>query len=72
MSIKTYRIAIEQSQIDDLHERLMRVRLPDNIKGAGWERGVPVSYLQKLVDYWRSMYDWRKQETALVALIATI
>ncbi len=34
MSIKPYRIAIEQSQIDDLHARLMRVRLPDHIKGA--------------------------------------
>ncbi len=67
MSIKPYRIAIEQSQIDDLHERLMRVRLPDNVKGAGWERGVPISYLQKLVDYWRSAYDWCEQEAALNA-----
>jgi pimeloyl-ACP methyl ester carboxylesterase len=32
---------------------------------AGWERGVPVSYLRELAAYWRDDYDWRAQEARL-------
>ena len=42
----------------DLRVRLARTRWPD----AVWKAGAGISYMQELVEYWRTDYDWRKQE----------
>ncbi len=65
ISIRPFRIDIPQDQIDDLRERLARTRWPDEVPGVGWARGVPVGYLKGLVEYWRTAFDWRKQEARL-------
>ncbi|WP_151478801.1 epoxide hydrolase family protein [Streptomyces albicerus] len=63
--IRPFRIEIPQADLDDLNERLARVRFPDELPGAGWDLGVPTGYLAELVDYWRNGYDWREHEAAL-------
>lgn len=63
MSVKPYTLSIPQSQLDDLRHRIKNTRWPNQMKGAGWERGVPISYLKELADYWLNTYDWRKQES---------
>lgn len=60
-----YRIDIPQADLDDLRDRLARTRWSQGLQGAGWERGVPVSYLRDLAAYWRDSFDWRKQEAQL-------
>ena len=40
-------------------------RWPSEVAGAGWERGVPRAYLQELVTYWATTYDWRAAEEEL-------
>ncbi|MER5915468.1 epoxide hydrolase family protein [Streptomyces sp. NPDC001982] len=64
-SIRPFRIAIPQSDLDDLHDRLDRVRRPAELPGAGWAYGVPADYLWELVRYWRHEYDWRAAEARL-------
>jgi epoxide hydrolase len=64
-SIRPFRIEIPQSQLDDLRDRLARTRWPDELPAVGWSRGVPLSYLKGLVEYWRTSYDWRKHEARL-------
>jgi pimeloyl-ACP methyl ester carboxylesterase len=66
-SIQPFHIAIPQSELDDLQERLSRTRWPDELPGVGWSRGVPRAYLQELAEYWRSGYDWRGWEARLNA-----
>lgn len=63
--ISPYRIDIAQSDLDDLDRRLAATRWPAELPGTGWERGVPLGYLNELADYWRTSYDWRKHEAAL-------
>jgi len=63
--MQPFRIDIAQEQIDDLHRRLEGVRWPDELPGTGWERGVPLSYLQELTDAWRTSFDWRATERQL-------
>ena len=63
--IQPFRTEIPQTDIDDLHERLERVRWPSELPDIGWSRGVPVDYLKELAKYWRTGYDWREQETRL-------
>ncbi|HZS92183.1 MAG TPA: epoxide hydrolase N-terminal domain-containing protein, partial [Chloroflexota bacterium] len=56
-AILPFRIAITQSDLDDLQDRLARTRWPDELPGVGWSRGVPLAYLQELAAYWRTGYD---------------
>ena len=63
--IEDFRIRVDDAVLDDLHDRLARTRLPDQIENTGWEYGVPIDYLGDLVAYWRDIYDWRAQEARL-------
>jgi hypothetical protein len=65
--ILPYRIEIPQADLDDLQERLARVRWPDELPGAGWTYGVPLGYVRELVEHWRGGYDWRVQEARINA-----
>lgn len=62
---RPFTVTIPQAALDDLHERLGRTRWPAGEPSLGWSRGVPVEYLQDLVAYWRTGYDWRAHEAAL-------
>ncbi|MEV5837780.1 epoxide hydrolase family protein [Nocardia sp. NPDC052112] len=63
--IRPFRIEIAPAQIDDLHARLANTSWPDEIPGAGWDKGASISYLKDLAEYWRSEYDWRAVEARL-------
>jgi epoxide hydrolase len=63
--IQPFRIAIPPADLDDLRDRLGRTRWPDELPDVGWAYGVPLDYLQGLVDYWRTGYDWRAHEARL-------
>ncbi len=65
MTIQPFTIAIPQSTLDDLRERLARTRWPDEVEGAGWSYGTNLDYLKSLVAYWQHEYDWRKHEATL-------
>jgi len=65
MQIEPFRIAVPDSVLTDLRERLARTRFPDEIPGSGWTYGTNLAYLKELVAYWRDRYDWRKAEAEL-------
>jgi pimeloyl-ACP methyl ester carboxylesterase len=64
-TIRPFRIDVPQAELDDLRDRLARTRWPDALPGVGWSRGVPLDYLKGLAEYWRTKFDWRKQEARL-------
>ena len=64
-SLRPFRVDVPQPDLDDLQERLARVRWPDELPGAGWEYGVPLDYVKELVDHWRTGFDWRAVEARL-------
>ena len=63
--IEPFKIHVDDAVLNDLQQRLAQARLPDAIKGAGWEYGVDLDYMKALIAYWRDQYDWRAQERAL-------
>jgi len=63
--IRPFRIDIPQSELDDLRARLSNVRWPDDLPGVGWSRGVPIAYMKKLAEYWRTEYNWREHEARI-------
>jgi microsomal epoxide hydrolase len=66
-AIRPFRIDIPQAALDDLHDRLLRTRWPDEPPGVDWSWGVPVGYLHELADYWRTGYDWHAAEARINA-----
>ena len=65
IGIHPFRIEIQQSDLDDLRERLGRTRWPTAPSDTGWDRGVPQDYLRELAAYWATEYDWRAEEARL-------
>jgi pimeloyl-ACP methyl ester carboxylesterase len=65
LDVRPFQVEIPQADLDELMERLARVRWPDELPGAGWSHGVPLAFVRELVDYWRSGFDWRAQEGRL-------
>ena len=66
--MKDFTIHVEDSVLADLEVRLERTRLPDQIPGSGWDYGSDRAYMEELLEYWRTQYDWRKHEAQLNAL----
>src|SRR6478735_2083312 len=63
--IQPFRIAIEDSELDDLRSRIERTRWADESPVPGRERGIRASELRTLADDWVGSYDWRAQEAVL-------
>jgi len=67
MKVRPFTIAVENSVLDDLRQRLADTRWPDEIPNTGWDYGSNLTYIKELVDYWRTDFDWRAQEAELNA-----
>ncbi|GGS91181.1 hypothetical protein GCM10010156_56860 [Planobispora rosea] len=78
--IRPFRIEIPQTDLDDLQDRLARTRWAEELPAGpdekkeqpgpvppGWEYGVPVAYVRRLVERWRTGYDWRAWEAKINA-----
>ncbi|HET6299664.1 MAG TPA: epoxide hydrolase N-terminal domain-containing protein, partial [Kribbella sp.] len=63
--IEPFTIDIPQADLDDLVDRLSRTRWPDELAGAGWDYGIPLSRVKELAEHWRTAYEWRKHEARL-------
>src|SRR5258708_5000701 len=67
MRFEPYTVHVAQSALDELQARLARTSWPDELPGVEWRYGVPVNYVKRLTDYWRTGYDWRRWEARLNA-----
>ena len=63
--VRPFRVAIPDSDLADLNQRLARTRWPDPETVPGWTQGVRLENAQALVAYWEREYDWRGFEAAL-------
>jgi epoxide hydrolase len=63
--INEFTIEIAQAELDDLRDRLGRVRWADEVPGAGSSRGIPADRVRELAEHWGTDFDWREQEARL-------
>src|SRR5487761_1011616 len=63
--LRPFRIAVPDSDLADLRERLTRVRRATEPRDAADGYGVPLSSVQDLAAYWLDRYDWRAWEARL-------
>ncbi|TXL60860.1 epoxide hydrolase family protein [Aeromicrobium terrae] len=64
--IRPFTVEIPQSEIDDLQQRLANTRFAQPVPGDSWQYGTPTSYLQDMVERWKS-FDWRAVEARINA-----
>ena len=64
-AVRPFEIHIADDVLSDLRERLARTRLPEQLPGTGWDYGTNRAYLEELLGYWQTDFDWRAQERRL-------
>ncbi|KAG5635450.1 hypothetical protein H0H81_011227 [Sphagnurus paluster] len=62
-----FSIAVPESQISLLKQKLALATFPDELDEAGWLYGAPLADIKRLAKRWEDGYDWRKHEAALNA-----
>ncbi len=67
VSIRPFRLYVDDSATADLMSRLARVRWPDEAPEPPWSYGTSVGFMRELVDHWTHSFDWRQAEAALNA-----
>jgi pimeloyl-ACP methyl ester carboxylesterase len=65
MVMQKFLINVSDEVLADLGRRLDATRWPDQLENASWDYGSNLTYIQSLVEYWRTGYDWREQEAVL-------
>lgn len=66
-TITPFAVAVSQTDLDDLRQRLTRTRRPEPATVDDWSQGVPLTELRELCSYWENGYDWRPCESWLNA-----
>ena len=67
-TIEPFHLAIPDTDLVDLRDRLARTRWPDSETVDDTSQGPPLAKVQALVDRWRDGYDWRRCEALLNGL----
>jgi len=63
--MSTYTINIPDTKLDELKSKLAVATFPDELTGAAWDYGAPLSDVKRLTTYWKDGFDWRAQEAKL-------
>jgi epoxide hydrolase len=66
-AIAPFQCAVDETDLQDLRERLARTRWPDAETVEDWSQGIPLAYVRELADTWAGDYDWRRVEAQLNA-----
>ncbi|HMG26192.1 MAG TPA: epoxide hydrolase [Acidimicrobiia bacterium] len=66
--VRPFTVAIADSEIDDLKQRLARTRWPNPETVPDWSQGVRLENAKSLINYWERQYDWRRFESELNAI----
>ncbi|KAI8989684.1 alpha/beta-hydrolase [Trametes punicea] len=60
-----FKISVPDADIELLRKKLELVRFPDEVENAGWDYGVPLADIKRLVAHWKDTFDWRKSEAEI-------
>ena len=65
MSIKPFSIAVPDSQLQTLREKLTLAAFPDELDNAEWDMGAPLDDVKRLATVWKDDFNWREKEKQL-------
>ena len=59
-SLTLFEPQFDPAAVQDALRRLEQTRFPNAETVEDWQQGIPLSYCQELVRYWREDYDWQR------------
>ncbi|EMD33629.1 hypothetical protein CERSUDRAFT_98193 [Gelatoporia subvermispora B] len=62
---RPFKLSVSDEDLALLRQKLELARLPDELDGAGWDYGVPLGDIRRLVARWKDEFDWRKAEAEI-------
>ncbi|KAJ5373041.1 hypothetical protein N7517_005047 [Penicillium concentricum] len=65
---KPYKISVPDEGLQDLQQRLALSKFATQLESSEqdpWDFGTPVKEVQRLIEYWKDGFDWRKAEAKL-------
>ena len=62
---KPFKLAVPDTDIELLQQKLGLVRFPDELNDAGWDYGSPLADIKRLTAHWQSGFEWRKAEAEI-------
>ncbi|KAF7349223.1 hypothetical protein MSAN_01711700 [Mycena sanguinolenta] len=65
MSEIAFKISVPHESLELLRKKLELTTFPDELQNSGWDYGVPLADVRRLVERWTSGYDWKKHESQL-------
>src|SRR6202046_1842611 len=63
--VRPFTVAVADSEVEDLKQRLARTRWPNPETVPDWSQGVRLENAKSLISYWEREYDWRRFESEL-------
>ncbi|KAF5392043.1 hypothetical protein D9757_003185 [Collybiopsis confluens] len=60
-----FKIAIPDAKFAALQQKLALAEFPDELDGAKWDYGVPLTDVKRLVARWREGFNWRAEEAKI-------
>ncbi|CAG2104904.1 unnamed protein product, partial [Medioppia subpectinata] len=66
--IRDFEVQVPEETLTDLRQRLESTRYVDSIVGTNFNYGFNGQFLREVCDYWRTDFDWRRQEQHLNSL----
>ncbi|XP_042908833.1 epoxide hydrolase 1 [Parasteatoda tepidariorum] len=64
-AIHSFKINVSDDVLNDLKRRLENPRYETPVKDSNFRYGFNPDYMKEVVEYWKTQYDWRKQEKEL-------
>lgn len=64
-NVQAFNIHFAKEEMEELHRRISRTRLPREMEDGHWNFGSDMDYMQRLLDYWNNGYDWKRKEKEL-------
>ncbi|KAM8852080.1 epoxide hydrolase 1 [Synchiropus picturatus] len=63
--IHPFEVTTSDEEIQDLHQRIDRMRYTKPLKDSKFHYGFNSNYLKQVASYWRHQFDWKKQVAIL-------
>jgi len=61
MAIEPFVPEYSAESVENLRDRILRNRWPDEVPGSSWDYGTDLNFLREVCDYWKSGFEWRNQ-----------
>lgn len=65
--IRLFKLNIPDDDLRDQKTRLSKARYVDHITGTHFNSDFKAEHLKKVIEYWRSTYNWKKEEAKINA-----